>query len=660
MKIISQLLNTSSNVAVKTSSSADNGMEFHSALTVAAAAKGVGESDPSQVKAKPVTQETKPQAQDRKKDVTAGSSVSNVSVPVAAAVTQVPANIPVQFALASPQSDEASQQAADHSSSDLQLASGSIGRSASFSSLRASIASPLVSATNAMSINGIGHKASNGILDSVAQPLQTSVLLADNSAQDEVAGSLAPSGGSSAQTSNQSPTGFDVTSSLEGGTGSPSSTVPSVEPIVAQSNSPAPTGEAALDGQLEVASSSGALTLPMSNGAQAQISNSNTSHPDVKTAQAMQVPTAPVTPTSVPVLSSAPVVPISEPTIAKTGPAVQGAESSKRVDTSSSASSVKVVDSATQATPQVAVSVAAAQNIVAPISPSNFVPANATPSMSTSTVESASSGNTIVENIEGGASRQTASSTKAKPGAATSDLHGKSAADSDSETQTASTSVSTVPFAAKVPATAGVLNQGASEPGITGSSAALQQATQAIQPDASSHTPQTSQSVSSSEASAVQTLPAQAPQETLATQGVSSAQLIQSMRSSEMKLGMQSAEFGSISINTSLNHQALSAQISFDHLELGKALAVHLPAIEEKLGSAYGVQAKVELRDSNNPSSSNESGYSNSGQQSKEQRQSQGAAPALAQGGMFGRITPTAVSTTVSPTASASRLDIRI
>ena len=630
MKIISQLLNTSSNVAVKTSSSADNGMEFHSALTVAAAAKGVGESDPSQVKAKPVTQETKPQAQDRKKDVTAGSSVSNVSVPVAAAVTQVPANTPVQFALASPQSDEASQQAADHSSSDLQLASGSIGESASFSSLRASIVSPLVPTTNAMSIDGIAHKASNGILDSAA---------------------------------NQSSTGVDATSSLEGGTGSPSSTVPSVEPIVAQSNSPAPTGEAvrkALDGQLEVASSSGALTLPMSNGAQAQISNSNTSHPDVKTAQAMQVPTAPVTPTSVPVLSSAPVVPISEPTIAKTGPAVQGAESSKRVDTSSSASSVKVVDSATQATPQVAVSVAAAQNIVAPISPSNFVPANATPSMSTSTVESASSGNTIVENIEGGASRQTASSTKAKPGAATSDLHGKSAADSDSETQTASTSVSTVPFAAKVPAAAGVLNQGASEPGITGPSAALQQATQAIQPDASSHTPQTSQSVSSSEASAVQTLPAQAPQETLATQGVSSAQLIQSMRSSEMKLGMQSAEFGNISINTSLNHQALSAQISFDHLELGKALAVHLPAIEEKLGSAYGVQAKVELRDSNNPSSSNESGYSNSGQQSKEQRQSQGAAPALAQGGMFGRITPTAVSTTVSPTASASRLDIRI
>lgn len=630
MKIISQLLNTSSNVAVKTSSSADSGMEFHSALTVAAAAKGVGESDPSQVKAKPVTQETKPQAQDRKKDVTAGSSVSNVSVPVAAAMTQLPANTPVQFAMASPQSDEASQQAADHSSSDLQLASGSIGASASFSSLRASIVSPLVPTTNAMSIDGIAHKASNGILDSAA---------------------------------NQSPTGLDATSSLEGGTGSPSSTVPSVEVVVAQPNSPAPTGETvrkALDGQLEVASSSGALTLPMSNGAQAQISNSNTSHPDVKTAQAVQAQTSPVAPTSVPVLSSAPVVPISEPTIAKTGPAVQGAEISKRVDTSNSASSAKVVDSADQATPQVAVSVAAEQNIVTPISPSNFVPANATPSMSISTVEGASSGNTIVENIEGGASRQTASSTKAKPGAATSDLHGKSAADSDSETQTASTSVSTVPFVAKVPAAAGVLNQGASEPGITGSSAALQQATQAIQPDASSHTPQTSQSVSSSEASAVQTLPAQAPQETLATQGVSSAQLIQSMRSSEMKLGMQSAEFGNISINTSLNHQALSAQISFDHLELGKALAVHLPAIEEKLGSAYGVQAKVELRDSNNPSSSNESGYSNSGQQSKEQRQSQGAAPALAQGGMFGRITPTAVSTTVPPTASASRLDIRI
>jgi len=57
---------------------------------------------------------------------------------------------------------------------------------------------------------------------------------------------------------------------------------------------------------------------------------------------------------------------------------------------------------------------------------------------------------------------------------------------------------------------------------------------------------------------------------------VNSAQLIQSMHHSEMRLGMRSAEFGDISISTSLNHQSLSTQISINHPELGRALAIHL------------------------------------------------------------------------------------
>jgi hypothetical protein len=129
---------------------------------------------------------------------------------------------------------------------------------------------------------------------------------------------------------------------------------------------------------------------------------------------------------------------------------------------------------------------------------------------------------------------------------------------------------------------------------------------------------------------------------------------------------MQSAEFGNISISTSLNHQALSAQISIDHSELGRALAAHLPAIEEKLGTAYGVQAKVELRDSNNPSHSGEPGYSNSGQQSKEQRQAQagGAQAGTAQGAAtaIGTEMTTRMSafTNAAAAGAGPRLDIRI
>jgi hypothetical protein len=143
-----------------------------------------------------------------------------------------------------------------------------------------------------------------------------------------------------------------------------------------------------------------------------------------------------------------------------------------------------------------------------------------------------------------------------------------------------------------------------------------------------------------------------------AMSSVSNAQLIQSAQHSEMRVGMQSAEFGNISINTSLNHQALSAQISTEHLELGRALAVHMPAIEEKLSSAYGVQARVEVRDGGNSGSS--SSYSSSGQQSNENRQSRGASASNAGSAAANPMMPLVGSSTSSIVAESSRLDIRV
>ena len=172
--------------------------------------------------------------------------------------------------------------------------------------------------------------------------------------------------------------------------------------------------------------------------------------------------------------------------------------------------------------------------------------------------------------------------------------------------------------------------------------------------------PEVSQPTTTNAQPALHGVPGQAPPDNAAVQALNSAQLIQSMHSSEMKLGMQSAEFGNISITTSLSHQTLSAQISLDHSELSRALAVHLPAIEEKLGSAYGMQAKVELRDSNMPSSSGDSGYHDSGQQSKQQGQSSGGRTyasqdlILHQVGERSTFPPSTLATTVS------RLDIRI
>ena len=78
---------------------------------------------------------------------------------------------------------------------------------------------------------------------------------------------------------------------------------------------------------------------------------------------------------------------------------------------------------------------------------------------------------------------------------------------------------------------------------------------------------------------------------------LNTAQLVHSMGQSEMRVGMHSQEFGSISISTTLSRQELAAQISIDHTGLGDALAAHLPGMQEKLGAAYGVQARVEIRD---------------------------------------------------------------
>ncbi len=144
--------------------------------------------------------------------------------------------------------------------------------------------------------------------------------------------------------------------------------------------------------------------------------------------------------------------------------------------------------------------------------------------------------------------------------------------------------------------------------------------------------------------------------------GVSSAQLVQSAGRSEMRVGMQSAEFGSISISTSLNHQALSAQISVDHAELGRVLAVHLPAIEQKLGSAYGLQAQVEIRDGGRSASTAD--YSGQPQQGSGGRSGQESDRGTASGqsgvnldriGMLTKVNATLVANT-----ETSRLDIRV
>jgi hypothetical protein len=80
-----------------------------------------------------------------------------------------------------------------------------------------------------------------------------------------------------------------------------------------------------------------------------------------------------------------------------------------------------------------------------------------------------------------------------------------------------------------------------------------------------------------------------------AAAGINTARLIESMSESEMRVGMHSAEFGDISIRTSVSQQQLTAQINVDHSELGSAIAAHLPSLAGKLGGEFGLHASIEV-----------------------------------------------------------------
>ncbi len=98
---------------------------------------------------------------------------------------------------------------------------------------------------------------------------------------------------------------------------------------------------------------------------------------------------------------------------------------------------------------------------------------------------------------------------------------------------------------------------------------------------------------------------------------IHAARLLQGAGSSEMRLGLHSAEFGPISIATSASSGSLQASITLDHGALGHAIAAHLPAIEEK----FGMAARVEVRDGgtsfNHPNQGGSSQFAQGGRPSR-------------------------------------------
>jgi len=79
------------------------------------------------------------------------------------------------------------------------------------------------------------------------------------------------------------------------------------------------------------------------------------------------------------------------------------------------------------------------------------------------------------------------------------------------------------------------------------------------------------------------------------TSGINASRLIQTLSETEMRVGMHSAEFGNISIRTSVSQQQMLAQISLDHGDLSQAIAGHLSSLQAKLNNDYGLQTLIQV-----------------------------------------------------------------
>ncbi len=93
--------------------------------------------------------------------------------------------------------------------------------------------------------------------------------------------------------------------------------------------------------------------------------------------------------------------------------------------------------------------------------------------------------------------------------------------------------------------------------------------------------------------------------------GINSAKLIQTMGETEMHVGMHSAEFGDISIRTSLSQLQMVTQISVAHNDLSQTISSHLSTVQAKLGEEYGLHASIQV---NNQGTSFSGGHGNSPQ----------------------------------------------
>lgn len=78
-----------------------------------------------------------------------------------------------------------------------------------------------------------------------------------------------------------------------------------------------------------------------------------------------------------------------------------------------------------------------------------------------------------------------------------------------------------------------------------------------------------------------------------------SAQLLEKVSQSELRLGMRTGEFGNVEIRTSFDHQQVRAEISSERGDLGRALSTELPGFEQRMREQNVPLSSVVVHDAN-------------------------------------------------------------
>ena len=104
--------------------------------------------------------------------------------------------------------------------------------------------------------------------------------------------------------------------------------------------------------------------------------------------------------------------------------------------------------------------------------------------------------------------------------------------------------------------------------------------------------------------------------------GINTAKLVQGLTQSELRVGLQTREFGNIDIRTSASRHEFSAQISVEHSEVAHTLNSDLPNLYARLNEQQVSVANIHIHDQ---SLSTSSGLDQRSQQSSPQQQGSGA-----------------------------------